>query len=96
MTNIIKSHGFSFMVEQSGFLASDAMDDFYIVCENLEKALDDLSTEDVAKIHKAVTFPDSLDSPAFMQFDSMVYEATNAVTKKWYNPSAAFIMVSAY
>lgn len=99
MSNIIKSHGFKFLVDQAGFLASNAMDDFHVACENLENALDALSADEVAALHAGSIFVEErgefADPSAFDRLDKMANDAVRAATSEWYDPSAAFIMVSA-
>ena len=98
MASIIKSHGLKFNIEGSGFLASNAMDDFAIACDELEAALDNLDAVDVARIHAGARMNaetgDFPNKDARNTLDDMASAACEKATESWRDPSAAFIMVS--
>ena len=99
MTNIIKSHGFKFAVEGSGFIASNAMDDFETACDNLSRALDALDASKVAELHAGAVFDpetgECVSNAAFQELSDIADQAASTATAGWFNPSEAFITVSA-
>jgi predicted nucleic acid-binding Zn-ribbon protein len=89
MTNTINAHGLSFDIEQSGFVASNAIDDFHAISDKIETALRALPAERVAEMHR-----DAKEDHSSALAD-IADEICSEQISGWHNPGAAFVMVSA-
>ena len=85
MTDVISAHGFKFNIEQSGFVASDAMDDFHEITAKIEDALRGLPDIAVALLHT---------EGGFEKLDEIASAICREHVKGWHNPAGAFVMVS--
>jgi hypothetical protein len=85
MTDVINARGFRFNVEQSGFVANDAVGDFHEITAKIQDELRHLPVNAVALLHTEA---------GFEKLDALASAICSRHIKDWRNPAEAFVMIS--
>ena len=87
MEHRFESHGLDFLVDGDGFMDAAARPDFDTICERVEKALDGMPGDEVARLHAGSI--EATDGPEAVALDDICGRIKSGVTKGWHNPNGA-------
>lgn len=91
MSRIINAHGFSFLVEGHGFVASHTYPDFEKGCDAIEETMNDMPRELIEQLSQ-----DDLATDANCHvWGHLIAVGRDVATKGWWRPEAAAITITA-
>jgi len=93
------SRGLKFVIEGHGFASSEARNDFDLIADKIETALDAMPTAELARLHaiavEAIEGGSGTYGTEATALDDIVIGIKVEVTRGWYNPNGCDVSLIA-